>query len=59
MVYMALLIIQDFYISVFLLNNMFVLLIFKKSIPKITSNLILAIKKIFKKNLGLPTLSSI
>ena len=46
MVSRALLIIQNFYISIFLLNNIFALLIFKKNIPKIISNLILATKKV-------------
>ena len=34
------------YISIFEQNNIFVLLNFKKNIPKITLNLVLAIKKI-------------
>ena len=40
------LVVQVLHINIFLLNDMFALLIFKKSIPRITSNLILATKKV-------------
>ena len=47
MVDRALLIMKNFYMSVFSPNNTSALLIFKKGNPRITSNLILAIKNIF------------
>ena len=43
----ALLIVKDFHIRVFLPKNIFVLLSFKKNIPKIIANLVLATKNIF------------
>ena len=55
----ALLVVYNFYVSVLSSNIMFVLLIFKKSISRIISNLVSATEKIFWKNLGLPPLSSI
>ena len=59
MVDKASIVIKNFYMSIFLLNDMSVLLIYKKNIPRITSNLVLATNKISWKNLSLPTLFSI
>ena len=42
----ALLVVYDFYASVFSSNATSVLLIFKKGIPRITSNLVLATKNV-------------
>ena len=55
---MALMVVYDFHVSVLLPNATSALLIFKKRIPKITSNLVSATKKVFWKNLGLLFLSS-
>ena len=46
MVGRALLVIYDFHVSVFLLNDTSVLLSFKKGIPKITLNLVSATKNV-------------
>lgn len=54
----TLLVIYDFYMRFFSLNNTSILLIFKKNIFGITSNLVLATRKVSWKNLSLPTLFS-
>ena len=48
MVGKALLVVQNFYINVFLLNDTFAWLIFKKNIPRINLNLVLATKNLKK-----------
>ena len=48
----ALLVMKNFYESIFFLNNTSALLIFKKSIFKITLTLMSISKKVFWKNLG-------
>ena len=58
MVGRALLVVYDFYVSIPLPNAISALLIFKKDIPRITSNLVSATKNVFWKNLGLPPLFS-
>ena len=58
MVSRALLVVYNFYVGDLLSNAISALLIFKKNILKITSNLVSAIKKVSWKDLGLPPLFS-
>ena len=55
----ALLVVYNFHVSIFSPNAMSALLIFRKDISRITSNLVLATRKVFWKNLGLPPLDSV